>query len=355
MLAGWGAVGYVGSPAEDSAAKIVATEAPPAATPPVETADVVIAKDAVPARDAPVVATDDAAVTTAAAPAPAPAPAEQPVQVASLSMPEPAQVLRMPEPAQVQTKEPETPVITAEACLASSECIDRYLFALYQRAPKVDSILVAEQVKVTVTKKGKTRTVTKTVQKPVDDEFGWKDPKAAEKAGMPLMEYVIGGMDRGFKLKLYRALRAMDEAGLEPGITSGFRDDYRQALASGKKAAFNRSYHGGSLRGGYGHGMAADLVSVKGATRAERCASSEVLWKWVDVHGKEFGVGRPYLNRDPPHVGPIDGQEYVDKRGLAKPKLARADANKHDAAAVGEDQSKTKPAKTAAKPETVAP
>jgi hypothetical protein len=349
VLAGWGAAGYVRSTSRDTTAKIVADEAPPAATPLVETPNTVIAKDAVPAVDTPVVAADDAAVTTAAAPAPAPvpAPAEQPVQVASL---------RMPEPALVRTKEPEAPVITAEACLASDECVDRYLFALYERAPKVDSILVPEQVKVTVTKKGKTRTVTKTVQKPVDDDFGWKDPKAAEKAGMALMKYVIGGMDRGFKLKLYRALRAMDEAGLEPGITSGFRDDYRQTLASGKKAAFNRSYHGGSLRGGYGHGMAADLVSVKGATRAERCASSEVLWKWVDVHGKEFGVGRPYLNRDPPHVGPIDGQEYVEKRGLAKPKLARVDTNKHDAAAVKEDQTKTKPAKTAAsKAGSVAP
>jgi hypothetical protein len=335
VLAGWSAAGYVRLPADKIEARIVATEAPSAANPSVEIPKAAIAEDNVPAVDAPVVAADDAAVATATAPAPAPA--EQPVQVASLSM---------PEPAQVQTKEAEAPVITPDACLASAECVDRYLFALYQRAPKVDSVLVPEQVKVTVTKKGKTRIVTKTVQKPTDEDFGWKDPKAADKAGMALMEYVIGGMDRAFKLKLYRALRAMDEAGLEPGITSGFRDDYRQGLASGKKAAFNRSYHGGSLRGGYGHGMAADLVSVKGDTRALRCASSEVLWKWIDVHGKAFGVGRPYLDRDPPHVGPIDGQEYVEKRGLAK-KLARAETNKHAPAVGSEDQSKTKPAKTA--------
>jgi hypothetical protein len=54
-------------------------------------------------------------------------------------------------------------------------------------------------------------------------------------------------------------------------ITSGFRDDYRQELANGNKAAPDSSYHGGSRRGGYGHGLAADLVSVKGDTRAERC------------------------------------------------------------------------------------
>ena len=81
---------------------------------------------------------------------------------------------------------------------------------------------------------------------------------------MSLKDYVIGGMDRGFKLKLYRALRAMDDAGLMPGITSAFRDDYRQSIISGTKAASDSSYHGGSRRGGYGYGLAADLVSVKG-------------------------------------------------------------------------------------------
>ncbi len=42
--------------------------------------------------------------------------------------------------------------------------------------------------------------------------------------------------------------------------------------------------------------------------------SSERLWKWIDAHGQEFGIGRPYLDKDPPHVGPIDGREYVEKR-----------------------------------------
>src|SRR5262249_48999117 len=182
----------------------------------------------------------------------------------------------------------------------------------------------------------------------VDEDFGWKDPKAAEKIGMPMMDYVVGGMDRSFKLKLYHALRAMDAAGLEPGITSGFRDDYRQSLASGKKAADNRSYHGGSLRGGYGHGLAADLVSVKGDTRAERWISSEALWKWVDAHGREYGVARIYLDRDPPHVGPIDGQEYADKRGHAKTKQARSEKPQRHGPAASSDPAKTKSAKTAA-------
>ena len=164
---------------------------------------------------------------------------------------------------------------------------------------------------VTVKRKGKRVTVSKAFTKLVDQDFGWKDPKAAERAGMSMMDYVIGGMDRSFKLKLFHMLHAAEAAGLSPGITSAFRDDYRQSIASGLKAASNRSYHGGSLRGGYGHGLAADVVSVQGGTRNQRWASSEKLWKWVDAHGKEFGIGRPYLGRDPPHVAPVDGQEYA--------------------------------------------
>src|SRR5262245_27294306 len=157
-----------------------------------------------------------------------------------------------------------------DECLGAEDCVDQYLWSIYQRAQKIDTIKVPEQITVTVKKKGKSRTVTKTIIKLVDEDFTWKDPKAAERAGMSTAEYVIGGMDRSFKVKLYQLLRALDDAGLAPGITSGFRDDYRQSIASGKKAATDRSYHGGSRRGGYGHGLAADLVSVKGETRSER-------------------------------------------------------------------------------------
>src|SRR5262249_17434094 len=115
-----------------------------------------------------------------------------------------------------------------------------------------------------------------------------------------------------------------------------------------KKAASDSSYHGGSRRGGYGHGLAADLVSVKGDTRNQRWISSEILWKWIDAHGPEYGVGRPYLDRDPPHVGPIDGKEYADKRGAhAKAKGAHAETKKRHAAAASNDRAKTKSARTA--------
>src|SRR5215468_4946844 len=219
----------------------------------------------------------------------------------------------------VPLAEPEvnvSPLEASDECVLSEECIDQYLWSVYERVRKVDTIKVEERIKVKVEKNGKSRTVTKTVTKFVNEDFTWKDPAAAEKAGMSVAQYVIGGMDRGFKVRLYHLFRALDDAGLDPGMTSGFRDDYRQSIASGHKAATGNSYHGGSLRGGYGHGLAADIVSVKGETRSERCSSSELMWKWIDARGKEYGIGRPYLDKDPPHIAPIDGKEYADKRGL---------------------------------------
>jgi hypothetical protein len=204
-----------------------------------------------------------------------------------------------------------------DECYAADVCIDRYLWALYERTPKEDSIKVQEQHKVTVKRKGKMVTVTRTSTRVVDEDFAWKDPKAADKSSMSMMDYVIGGMDRSFKLKLFRVLRAAEAAGLSPGITSAFRDDYRQSIAAGLKAANDRSYHGGSFRGGYGHGLAADIVSVNGATRAQRQASSESLWKWVDTHGREYGVGRPYLDRDP------SGQSTAKNTSLAAARSRR--------------------------------
>jgi hypothetical protein len=187
---------------------------------------------------------------------------------------------------------------------------------MYERARKLDTIKVRDRIRVTVRRNGKSRIVTKTVTKLVENDFTWKDPEAAQRSGMSLPQYVIGGMDGDFKVKLYRLLRALDDAGFAPGMTSGFRDDYRQSIANGNKAAADSSYHGGSRRGGYGHGLAADLVSINGGTPSERWISNQILWKWIDENGQEFGVGRPYLDRDPPHVGPIDGNEYITKRRL---------------------------------------
>lgn len=243
------------------------------------------------------------AVETAPAVAPDAPPTEPPhVDVASLN---PSDV----EP--VDTDGVTQSIEIVDECLVMDICVDRYLWALYQRTPKEDTIKVPERRNVSVKRKGKMVTVARTFIKLVDQDFGWKDPKAAERVHLSMTDYVIGGVDRSFKLKLFYMLHAAEAAGLSPGITSGFRDDYRQSIASGLKAASNRSYHGGSLRGGYGHGLAADVVSVAGGTRDQRFASSVKLWKWIDAHGKEFGIGRPYLGMDPPHVAPIDGEEYA--------------------------------------------
>jgi hypothetical protein len=258
-----------------------------------------------------------------------------PVQVATAGTPD-----VMPK----DTKDAVGSIKSLDQCPVGGEmCIDLYLWALYQRTPKEDTIKVEELKKVTVKKKGKMVTVTKSFTKLVDEDFTWKDPKAAEKAGMPMMNYAIGGIDRRFKLKLFHMLHAAEEAGLSPGITSAFRDDYRQSIASGLKAATDRSYHGGSFRGGYGHGLAADVVSVNGETRTQRSISSGDLWKWIDTHEKEFGVGRPYLDRDPAHVAPIDGKEYAAHRGT---KALHAVSDVKDRKAVRNDESVVKRARS---------
>lgn len=239
--------------------------------------------------------------------------------------------------------QPAGTVENLDECYVMTACIDRYLWALYQRTRKEDAVRREDQRKVTIKRRGKLVTVTRTFTTVVDEDFGWKDPKAADKAGLSMPDYVFGGMDQGFKLKLFRMLLAAEQAGLSPGITSGFRDDYRQSIASGLKAASDRSYHGGSFRGGYGHGLAADVVSTRGDTRAARQASSEIFWKWIDTHGSEFGMARPYQDRDPPHVGPIDGQEYADHFRGKRAKTAGTDAKKRSQ----DDRGETKRRNTA--------
>ena len=316
-LAGWGAAGlatFTASHVEKTAASIAErTPMPP------EPAIVTTAAPAtmVASADAKLPESIFAAAGASAAPAPD-------VEVASIDpAPQPPaesgmQLASVPTSGAVdeELKQPVRPIAPAEPCV-TDVCIDAYLWSLYERTSKVDTVKVPERHKVTVKKNGKTRTVTQTVMTYVVSDFTWKDPAAAQRAGMPVKDYVIGGMDHDFKLTLYRALRMMDDAGLMPGITSAFRDDYRQSIAAGNKASDDSSYHGGSRRGGYGHGLAADLVSVKGDTRTERYASSEQLWAWIDAHEKELRIGRPYLDRDPPHVGPIEGTEYTVKRSLA--------------------------------------
>jgi hypothetical protein len=146
--------------------------------------------------------------------------------------------------------------------------VDDYLWEVYQRSP---------------------------VKKDGSGDFTWKDPAAAKRVKMSLKDYVIGGMDRDFREQLYHAGKAMDEAGLQWTMLSAFRDDYRQSIASGIKAATGNSLHGGSrATGGYSHGRAVDIINAEG--------NHSAVWRWVDRNGAKYGLRRPMPGADPAHI-----------------------------------------------------
>ena len=124
-----------------------------------------------------------------------------------------------------------------DECPVVDICVDRYLCPLYRRTPKEDTIKELERRNVTIKRKGKMVTVAQAF-KLVDEDFGWKDPKAAERAGMSLMDYVIGGMDRNFKLKLFHTLRAAEAAPLCPAspVHSGMTTASPSQAASRRRA-----------------------------------------------------------------------------------------------------------------------
>jgi hypothetical protein len=135
-------------------------------------------------------------------------------------------------------------------------------------------------------------------------DFTWKDITAAARIGLSIEEYVIGGIDPDFREVLYAAGHAMDAARVEWTILSGFRDDFRQKMASGLKARVNNSFHGGSqATGGYRHGCAVDLAS------ADRLDDNKV-WRWVDKNGRDLALHRPLRAADPAHI-PMPGWREV--------------------------------------------
>ena len=163
------------------------------------------------------------------------------------------------------------------AAASPSEPVDEvkaYLWSVYQRSPtKVDG----------------------------HGDFTWKDVSAARRFGLSVEDYVIGGLDPDFRELLFAAGHAMDAAGVGWTILSGFRDDFRQDLASGLKARVNNSFHGGSeATGGYQHGCAVDLASADGF-------SNDKVWNWVERKGPEFYLFRPLPTADPAHTLPMAG------------------------------------------------
>jgi hypothetical protein len=168
-----------------------------------------------------------------------------------------------------ESTEPESSEMRRKRGTVVLDEIDDYLWEVYQRAP---------------------------IKKDSSGDFTWKDPTAAKRMGLSLQDYVIGGMDPGFREQLYKAGRAMDAEGINWSMLSAFRDDYRQRLAAGFKARGGNSLHGGSRRtGGYGHGRAIDITAGEGT-------NSEEVWKWIDAHGAKYGLARPMPGRDPAHI-----------------------------------------------------
>jgi hypothetical protein len=136
-------------------------------------------------------------------------------------------------------------------------------------------------------------------------DFTWKDITAAARIGLSIEEYVIGGIDPDFREVLYAVGHAMDAAGVEWTILSGFRDDFRQKMASGLKARVNNSFHGGSAAtGGYRHGCAVDLAS------ADRLDDYKV-WRWVDKNARDLALHRPLKAADPAHMIPLPGWHEI--------------------------------------------
>lgn len=128
-------------------------------------------------------------------------------------------------------------------------------------------------------------------QKYQNSEFAWKDRLASQRRGMALCDYVIGGLNPGFKEALIVAGKEADARGIKWEITSGFRDDYRQSIATGLKARTGYSMHGGSrVTGGYGDGRAVDVLGPPD------------LFAFIDNVGKTLGLIRPHKSFDPVHV-----------------------------------------------------
>ena len=79
--------------------------------------------------------------------------------VSAESLPDSSHALALETP--TDGKEAVTSTETLDECLVREVCIDQYLWSVYQRAPKQDTVKVVERRKVTVKMNGKPRTVIK--------------------------------------------------------------------------------------------------------------------------------------------------------------------------------------------------
>src|SRR5262249_52312586 len=115
--------------------------------------------------------TDVAAIESVTVPTTGVAPASsdaEPIVTAALT--DSAEILQ-PDTSRSDTVSAVSSVAVLDECFVADACIDRYLWALYRRTPKEDSIKENERRKVTIKRKGKLVTVTRTFTKLVDEDF----------------------------------------------------------------------------------------------------------------------------------------------------------------------------------------
>jgi hypothetical protein len=174
---------------------------------------------------------------------------------------------------------PDVKVAVVPACprvnwAAESSPVDEYLCSVYWRMPRK-----------------------------IDDagDFTWKDAAAAARVDRTVCEYAIEGMHRNLREALYTLGRQADEAGISWSLLSGFRDDYRQSIATGHRAQLCQSLHGGSCRtNGWGDGQAADLWVAD--QNGEPAKDASPLFELINRVGRSLGLSRPMPGGDPPHV-----------------------------------------------------
>ncbi len=196
----------------------------------------------------------------------------------------------------------------------SPQAVFKILSEQYDRTEKIDTVEVQVRAR---TKHHRA------VYREEDGDFTWKDIEAGERRGESPEQFAIGNIEPDFAERLCRLVEVGKLEGYEFGITRGFADEYRQHIATGKKAADDKSYHGSRPELGPGHGEAVDIVSL-GDDRADVLHNNDRVWAYIDRYGpKEFGVGRPYGDNDSPHVGPVDGEEYLTKHGDEQMRIAR--------------------------------
>ena len=235
-----------------------------------------------------------------------------------------------------------------DRCSTEDACIDRYLWALYQRTPKEDAIRIQEQRKVTVRRKGRMVTVTRTFTTVTDEDFSWKDPKAAEQS-----RHAHGGLrDRrhgsGFQAEAVsdaaRRRRSRPVAWHHQRLPRRLSPIDRERTQGGQRQVLSWRQLPWRLRpracGGYRQrqwrrrgrsGWLPAKSSGNGSMTTARSLGSAGL---ISI-------------RDPPHVAPIDGKEYADHHPGMKPRQEKSAAKPHSVLASREHRGSAKRTRTA--------